>query len=83
MALFPLQGDTEIGKLIGFVAADGGFSVMFGNGDGTFQNGYLCYAAVLFLAVADVNNDGKPRHCAGMIRQSQHVSGVPGQWDGL
>ncbi len=49
------------GKLDVVVAADGGFSVMFGNGDGTFQNAvFYSTPPFYFLAVADFNNDGNP-----------------------
>jgi len=49
------------GKLDVVVAADGGFSVMFGNGDGTFQNAvFYATPPFYFLAVADFNNDGNP-----------------------
>jgi hypothetical protein len=52
---------NQDGKLDVVMITEDGFSVALGNGDGTFQKA-LTYDTQLFysLAVADVNNDGKP-----------------------
>jgi len=59
-------GDFNNDGKLDLVSADGGgpaFSVMLGNGDGTFQTGKVIYlptgsAAAEYVAVGDVNHDG-------------------------
>jgi len=67
-----LRGDGNLDLIVG---GTNGYSVLLGNGDGTFQSPlYSNIGDITFMVVADVNNDQKP----DLIVQTGSA-GTPGQ----
>jgi len=56
-----INGDNRLDLLVSF-GGPGGMQALLGNGDGTFQiaNNYVTSAWAFWIAIGDVNGDGKP-----------------------